>query len=197
MSCPRWSGWSRRADTSTCRLATARMWTSQYFVPDRCDFLFGHVGDGRRWFIPTAALDATSGITLGGPKYSEFEVDPGRSLLPPSSTGEQEKNGSASTMPGSLRGSSGDGESGRTVNPVALPQWVRIPPPPSESVLASHAPHRTRAAGNRQVTIPKGCLEQAGLTIGDRFAVEACGEGRVMLTRVDDAAPLRDMLNPN
>jgi PD-(D/E)XK endonuclease len=43
----------------------------------RCDYLFVHVGDGRRWFIPTAALECHSGLTLGGPKYAEFEVEPG------------------------------------------------------------------------------------------------------------------------
>ncbi|MGZ5332182.1 MAG: hypothetical protein ACXWFH_12925 [Solirubrobacterales bacterium] len=37
------------------------------FDPDRCDYLFVHVGDGRRWFIPTAELDCTTGLTLGGP----------------------------------------------------------------------------------------------------------------------------------
>jgi hypothetical protein len=42
----------------------------KYFDPERCDFLFVHVGDGRRWFIPTNVLDCTSGLTLGGPKYS-------------------------------------------------------------------------------------------------------------------------------
>ena len=32
----------------------------KYFDPERCEFLFVHVGDGRRWFIPTAALDWVS-----------------------------------------------------------------------------------------------------------------------------------------
>jgi hypothetical protein len=45
--------------------------------PSRCDYLFVHVGDGRRWFIPTRALECRSGLTLGGPKYAEFEVEPG------------------------------------------------------------------------------------------------------------------------
>lgn len=43
----------------------------------RCDALFVHVGDGRRWFIPAAELGGTSGIRLGGPKYAAFEVEPG------------------------------------------------------------------------------------------------------------------------
>jgi PD-(D/E)XK endonuclease len=47
----------------------------------RCDYVFVHVGDGRRWFIPSAALGGGSGILLGGPKYAEFEVEPGEPLL--------------------------------------------------------------------------------------------------------------------
>lgn len=30
--------------------------------------------------IPMAALEGTSGLTLGGPKYAEFEVEPGEPL---------------------------------------------------------------------------------------------------------------------
>lgn len=52
----------------------------KYFDPDRCDYLFVLVADGRQWFISTAALDCRSALTLGGPKYSEFEVEPGRAL---------------------------------------------------------------------------------------------------------------------
>ena len=48
--------------------------------PSRCDSLFVHVGDGRRWYIPVQALDCASGLTLGGPKYAEFEVAPGDPL---------------------------------------------------------------------------------------------------------------------
>jgi PD-(D/E)XK endonuclease len=48
----------------------------------RCDHLFVHVGDGRRWFIPAAALGGGSGIVLGGPKYAEYEVEPGEPLPP-------------------------------------------------------------------------------------------------------------------
>src|SRR5436190_23210763 len=59
-----------------------RSWNGvvKYFDQKRCDFLFVHVGDGRRWFIPTTALDCRSGLTLGGPKYSRYEIDPGRPL---------------------------------------------------------------------------------------------------------------------
>jgi Holliday junction resolvase-like predicted endonuclease len=57
-------------------------WTGivKYFSADRCDYLFVLVGDGRRWFIPAPAVEARSGLVLGGPKYAQFEVEPGRPL---------------------------------------------------------------------------------------------------------------------
>ncbi|HEX8065026.1 MAG TPA: group I intron-associated PD-(D/E)XK endonuclease [Thermoleophilaceae bacterium] len=51
---------------------------AKLFDPSRCDFLFALVADGRRWFIPSEALDGRTAIVLGGPKYSEFEVERGR-----------------------------------------------------------------------------------------------------------------------
>lgn len=52
-------------------------WTglSKYFDPSRFDLLFVLTGDGRRWLIPSEAIEARKGITLGGPKYSEFEIE--------------------------------------------------------------------------------------------------------------------------
>ena len=46
----------------------------------RCDRVFVHVGDGRRWYIPATALGGGSGIMLGGPKYADYEVEPGAPL---------------------------------------------------------------------------------------------------------------------
>jgi hypothetical protein len=48
--------------------------------PSRCDYLFVHTGDGRRWFIPTEALGGRSGILIGGPRYAEYEIEPGATL---------------------------------------------------------------------------------------------------------------------
>jgi hypothetical protein len=48
----------------------------------RCDALFVHVADGRRWYIPAAELGGSSGIVLGGPRYAHYEVESG-SPLPP------------------------------------------------------------------------------------------------------------------
>jgi hypothetical protein len=46
----------------------------------RCDYLFAVAGDGRQWFIPADRLGGSSGLRLGGPKYAEFEVEPGPPL---------------------------------------------------------------------------------------------------------------------
>ena len=52
----------------------------KHLDPSRCDYLFAHVGDGRRWFIPTPELGGGSHIALGGPKYAAYEVEPGEPL---------------------------------------------------------------------------------------------------------------------
>jgi PD-(D/E)XK endonuclease len=65
-----------------CTRGGNRSWSGVVKILDqtRCDYLFAHVGDGRRWFIPSSALGGTSNIMLGGPKYAAFEVEPGRPL---------------------------------------------------------------------------------------------------------------------
>jgi hypothetical protein len=48
------------------------------FSATRCDCLFVLVADGRRWFIPAGAVAGGTALHLGGPKYSEFEIEQGR-----------------------------------------------------------------------------------------------------------------------
>ena len=54
-----------------------RSWSGlvKYFNPAQCDFLFVHVGDGRRWLIPSDAVGGGSCVRLGGPKYAVYEVE--------------------------------------------------------------------------------------------------------------------------
>jgi Holliday junction resolvase-like predicted endonuclease len=54
--------------------------TTKRFDPRRCDYLFAHVGDGRRWFIPADKIEGETAIALGGRKYSQFEIEPGPPL---------------------------------------------------------------------------------------------------------------------
>ena len=144
----------------------------KYLDSSRCDYLFVLVGDGRRWFIPALALESRSGLTLGGPKYSEFEVEPGPPILPRL----------ASRIEASPRGSAGAGEPGRTVNPVAKPEWVRVPPPPSPPQGPSA---RTRVSRNHQITIPLGPFRGAGLRVGQAIRVTAGGDGHLRLDRIE------------
>jgi Holliday junction resolvase-like predicted endonuclease len=83
--------------------------TVKCFSAERCDFLFILVGGGRKWFIPAHAVEGTTGISLGGRKYAEFEVD--SAPLPPDST--------ALESPFQPGGAPETGEPGRTVNSVA------------------------------------------------------------------------------
>ena len=70
---------SNRWQVTICTRGGNRSWSGlvKYLDPSRYDFLFVLVGDGRRWFIPSAAVGGGRGLTLGGPKYAEFEVEPG------------------------------------------------------------------------------------------------------------------------
>ena len=52
----------------------------KHFSAARCDYLFAHVGDGRRWFIPATAVQGRNAICLGGPKYAEYEIEMGRPI---------------------------------------------------------------------------------------------------------------------
>jgi hypothetical protein len=74
-----------RWEVAVCTRGGNRSWSGvvKYLDPARYDKLFVLVGDGRRWFIPAGAVEATAAMRLGGPKYSEFEIDPGQPLRPP------------------------------------------------------------------------------------------------------------------
>jgi PD-(D/E)XK endonuclease len=75
----------RRWEVAICTRGGNRSWngTVKRFSASRCDRLFVLVGDGRRWFIPAAAVEAGARLVLGGPKYARFEIDPGRPLPSP------------------------------------------------------------------------------------------------------------------
>jgi hypothetical protein len=65
-----------------CTRGGNRSWNGivKLFSASRCDRLFVLVADGRRWFIPAHAVEATAHLVLGGPKYAEYEVDRGSPL---------------------------------------------------------------------------------------------------------------------
>lgn len=73
-----------RWTVATCTRGGNRSWNGivKKLEETRFDYLFVVVADWRCWFIPAADVNGRSGICLGGPKYSEFEVRPPRPLIP-------------------------------------------------------------------------------------------------------------------
>ena len=64
-------------DVAICTRGGNQSWNgvSKLFDPSACDFLFVHVGDGRRWFIPATRVEGARGISVGCRKYRDFEVE--------------------------------------------------------------------------------------------------------------------------
>jgi hypothetical protein len=157
----------------------------KYFDPQRCDYLFVHVGDGRRWFIPTQTIECRSGMSLGGAKYSEFEVDPGRPLIAEAALKSE-------TVPGECP----SGQRELTVNEPAQPTQVRILPPPSNETPAATRsqaplplPHLDVGHAviwtKRRMTIPRFPFDAAGIEVGNTLRVRAEGAGRLLVERID------------
>ncbi len=69
-----------RWEVSICTRGGNQSWNGivRRFSSDRCDYLFVHVADGRRWLIPSDQVEGGTGVLLGGPKYEQYEVDRGR-----------------------------------------------------------------------------------------------------------------------
>ncbi len=74
----------RRWRVAVCTRGGNRSWSGlvKYLDSSRYDRLFVLVGDGRRWFIPSHTVGATTAVVLGGPKYAEYEIEPGEPLRP-------------------------------------------------------------------------------------------------------------------
>lgn len=180
---------SRHAVESTghfaVQLATAggnQSWTGtvKKFDPKAVDYLFVLAGKGRSWFIPSQDVEGSRCIHVGGPKYSEFEVELDLSV---DASGERPRLES-DAEPGEYP----SGQRGWTVNPMALPSEVRILPPPSHSGEPDESPAvgRTRMSANHQVTVPLAVAAAASIEPGDRFRVESDGTGRFVMTRIEE-----------
>ena len=72
----------RRWEATLATRGGNRSWSGlvKTYSAMRCDSLFVHAGDGRRWFIPSAAVGGGCHISLGGPKYAAYEVERGEPL---------------------------------------------------------------------------------------------------------------------
>ena len=67
----------RRWEVTVCTRGGNRSWNGlvKLLDPTAYDYLFVLVADGRRWYIPSAAVGGGSAIRLGGPRYAEFEIE--------------------------------------------------------------------------------------------------------------------------
>ena len=85
----------RRFTVSICTRGGNQSWSGlvKRFTPDRCDHLFVHCADGRRWFIPAGEIAGTTAVQVGGPRYARFEVERGRPL--PTSDGQEDGSAAA------------------------------------------------------------------------------------------------------
>jgi hypothetical protein len=156
--------------------------------PGRVDYLFVLAGDGRRWFIPATVLEARRSIMLGGPKYSEFEIEPGRPIK------DLVYSADTPLESGSDLGEYPRGQRTAAVNRQAMPSQVRLLPPPFRprpgyppSVYDRKLSRSGHAILNqkRRVTLPRAACIQAGLQDGDRVYVRSEGDGRMVLERMD------------
>jgi PD-(D/E)XK endonuclease len=156
--------------------------------PGRVDYLFALTGDGRRWFIPSTMLDARSAVMLGGPKYAEYEIEPGRAIT------ELVYAADTALKSTTHSGEYPSGQRMAAVNRPAQPSQVRLLPPPFRERAGFAQSKYDRAAGRngyavlnqkRRVTLPRQACIQAGLQDGDRVSVRSDGDGRLTLERVE------------
>jgi hypothetical protein len=180
----------RRGDRWSVLISTRggnQSWTGtvKYFDRSRCDFLFVHVGDGRRWFIPTGALDCRSALLLGGPKYAAFEIDPGRPLERRSVEPGLKSAGSLGEYP--------SGQRGGAVNAVAQSFGGSNPPSPISSPSRVKPTNYERKPGQRgeavinqkrRLTIPQRPFFEAGFENGGKVRVRAVGPGRLLVEQI-------------
>jgi Holliday junction resolvase-like predicted endonuclease len=157
--------------------------TAKLLDPSRIDYLFALVGDGRRWMIPSPEIEAASALSLGGPKYSEFEIQAAPTL-------EELVYTHRDTPVESSVARSGEYPSGQRTAPVkrlAQPSQVRILSPPcvpADQGNGRTPTGQTRVSGNRQIVIPKRAFEAAGLQRGDRLKAHVTGPGEVFFRSV-------------
>jgi hypothetical protein len=161
--------------------------TVKYFDPSRCDYLFVHVGDGRRWFIPTAAISATSGLRLGGRKYAEFEIERGcplarersEPLESPTALGEYQSGQLGQAV--NLMSYDFVGSNPASPTPVAAADPVR--PTNRDRRLGKRG--QTIVNQKRRMTIPQKPFFEAGLVNGSKLQVRADGPGRLVVEQIE------------
>jgi hypothetical protein len=187
------AGESRRWSVAICTNGGNQSWTGTVKVldPGVVDRLFVLVGDGRRWFIPTQHLEASRALTLGGEKYSEFEIEPADPILDLVYESEL----SPSTIGDPATGERRSGRAGVDCKSIAqvLSGFESLLPHPHLNSIGRAAPGERKLGragqaivrGKRQMTVPFRPFAEAGLEVGDRIRFRADGPGRVILERIE------------
>jgi PD-(D/E)XK endonuclease len=155
--------------------------------PETIDYLFILTGRGRRWLIPSTALEGQHTIQLGGPKYSECEIEPGRRIT-------ENVFGRDGPLDLPAPGEYPRGQRTAAVNGQALPSQVRLLPPPLASSRPVKPTNYERKPGQRgeavinqkrRVTIPQRPFFEAGFANGGRVRVRADGPGRIVIEEIE------------
>lgn len=164
--------------------------TSKLFDPSTVDYLFVLVGDGRRWFIPAAAVESATTLSLGGTKYAEYEIDPTKAILPLVLGGREDP----SKIVGPNSGEYPRGQRMAAVNGPVQPSQVRLLPPPLSSSRPIKPTRYERKLGQngqavinqkRRITIPQRPFFEAGFVNGGRVRVRSEGHGRVVIEQIE------------
>lgn len=141
------------------------------------DYLFILTGSGRRWLIPVGALDSGRNIRLGGPKYSGYEIEPGRRI-------SENVYGRAAPLKLTQPGEYPRGQRMAAVNRPAQSFAGSTPASPIASPRRVNPTNYERKPGQRgeavinqkrRVTIPQRPFFEAGFENGGRVRVRAVG----------------------
>lgn len=158
--------------------------TAKFFDRTRCDLLYVLVADGRRWLIPSAAVDARHTLKLGGNKYSQYELDLSdfdKALDSPRPWGERRSRRAGPDCKfGAFVLSGFDSHLPHQAPSAAADK-------PLEGGVRTSAIGRTTVSSGHQITIPVGPFRAAETSVGDRIEVTAHGEGRLALKTIHPA----------
>jgi hypothetical protein len=158
----------------------------------KMDYLFVLVGDGRRWFIPSAALEVSRSIRLGGSKYAEFEISRGEPLEH-LVYGDGVATLNSKRHPGEYR----SGQTGCAVNALALsfagsnPASPIVAAVPKTEVKPTRYERKLGKEGQaivnqkRRLTIPQKAFFEAGFQNGSKVQVRAGGLGRIVVEQIE------------
>lgn len=179
---------SRRYPVALVTSGGNRSWSGKVkrIDPDLVDYVFALTVAGRRWCIPTPALEAFNQVSLGGAKYSEYEIEPTAPI-------RQLVFGDDPSLDCRPLGEYPSGQRTAPVKRQALPSQVRILPPPSPGERFTKTPFERRPGRSglavvnqkRRVTVPASAAVAAELRNGDRLKASAIGLGRILLERVE------------